>query len=60
MTGQILIPHHIWIDRAHKKAIRRVTSAVILPHDKPFVWSGDESLAHDCRLITEYIKARGQ
>lgn len=58
MIKQILIPHHIWIDRKHKRNIRKLTNASIMPHDKPFVWSSCDDLQSDCRLIEQYIKAR--
>lgn len=60
MKKEIFIPHHIWISRKHKKAIRKLTSAEIMPHDKAFVWSPDQSLADDCRLIEEYIEEAAQ
>lgn len=47
MIKQILIPHHIWIDRKHKKEIRKLTDASIAPHDKPFVCSSCDDLQSD-------------
>lgn len=58
MNRAIYIPRPVWLQKGHKKAIKALTGAVVLPHDKATVEANSDSLEEDCRIIREYIAAR--
>lgn len=58
MSHEIRIPRAVWLQKGHLKAIKRLTSANVLPHDKSTVEANSECLNDDCQIIREYIEAR--